>query len=152
MATLPLCSHTEGTEDTYDLENTPASFRGSHFSFLIWLKTGWKCNMKIDSWLPCALWGPLPEESSECISITSAFSSSQGSPQCTMNPLPLTFRDPGAPQVVISRFVSLSPGWGSVLTTQSLLGILSLLLCLPLPYSHTLSLSLSLSLSLKTNK
>ena len=44
-------------------------------------------------------------------------------------------------QVMISRFVSLSPVSGSVLTAWSLLGSLSLPFSLPLPYSLALSLS-----------
>ena len=43
-------------------------------------------------------------------------------------------------QVMISRFVSLSPALGSALTVQSLFGILSL----PLPHSHMYSCALSL--------
>ena len=51
-------------------------------------------------------------------------------------------------QVVISRFMSLSPTWGSVLTVWSLLGILSPSVSAPPPHV----LFLSLSLSLKINK
>ena len=53
-------------------------------------------------------------------------------------------------QVMISRFMSLSPAPGSVLTARSLepaLDSVSSSLSLPLPCSHCLSLSLSLSLS-----
>ena len=49
-------------------------------------------------------------------------------------------------QVMISWLLRSSPVWGSALTLQSLLGILSLPLSLPLP-AHALSLSLSLSLN-----
>ena len=45
-------------------------------------------------------------------------------------------------QVTISRFVSLSPALGSVLTVQNLLGILCL--CPSLARTHVFSLSLSL--------
>ena len=50
-------------------------------------------------------------------------------------------------QVIISRFVSLRPTLGSVLTAQSPEPALDSLspLSLPLPCSHALSLSLSLS-------
>ena len=51
----------------------------------------------------------------------------------------------GLAQGLISQFVSSSPAWGSTLSVQSLLGILSLSLSLSL-------LFLSLSLSLKVNK
>ena len=46
-------------------------------------------------------------------------------------------------QGMISRFVRLSPMSGSVLTVQSLLGILCLPLSLPLPHSHTCTHTLS---------
>ena len=51
-------------------------------------------------------------------------------------------------QVRISRFVSLSPELGSVLTAQSPLGILSVSLSVSLCLCVSLSLSLSLSLPL----
>ena len=46
-------------------------------------------------------------------------------------------------QVTISRFLSPSPGWGSELTAQSLLGILSLPLSAPSLLLRTGALSLS---------
>ena len=46
-------------------------------------------------------------------------------------------------QVMISRFVRLSPESGSLLTVQSLLGILFLPLSLPLPHACSLTPSLS---------
>ena len=44
-------------------------------------------------------------------------------------------------QVMISQFVGQSPGSGSSLTVQSLLGILSLSVSVPLPCSFSISLS-----------
>ena len=55
---------------------------------------------------------------------------------------------PTSTQVMILRFVSLSPGWGSVLTAQSLdlaLGSASPSLSAPHPLMLTLACSLSLS-------
>ena len=53
-------------------------------------------------------------------------------------------------QVMISQFVGLSPALVSMLTVQSLLGILSL--SLPLPHSYSISVSISKINKLKKKK